>query len=521
MRRLVQQGFIALIAILLATAMVAPVAMADHDERENGAPPIDTTSDESPRVWVEETDVTIAEHRMGEHGTDPLAYEADDGSNTDLPAEVNTSDADAPIEVSPAYIDDPDLYGPVTDDEANVEGQSFVAEEGDWSVSGSASAKGSVSEWGSAPNVRAAPTQLATDGSMTAGDTVLFSYSDNVSLDDARKRVVTMAGELNTLDSGATVRVEIVDTDGDYAYATIAESAADADEETFANETGAFYASTRVDTLVSANGVQGTGDGTLSEIDTVRLNVTDADADLALTGMDVSAKETMAFGTVAYQADSDDRYETETRTNVDGGTVRFRSLDGLADHWGDAHVHDLVVGAGDATVNYPLSMADGSNVTMTDAEDYASYSDRLEGQPLAVWDIPAPVDVTHGTLDLVAEQRQPGSQYISVDYATGYAGNYSEASTTGATSQFNGAIGDRVELATDISASSDHDAAVGMEIVYTSSEADAVFQEGGTVAGGPTGKSGGFLSTTLGKITGLIGAAITALGLGKIFGGGS
>jgi hypothetical protein len=521
MRRLARSGFVALIAILLATSMVAPVAMADHDERENGPPPIDTTSDESPRVWVEETDVTIAEHRMGEHGTDPLAYEADDGSNTELPAEVNNSDADAPIEVSPAYIDDPDLYGPVTDDESAVEDQSFVAEEGDWAISGSASAKGSATEWTGTPNFRAAPTQLSTDGSMTAGDTVLFTYSDNVSLDDARKRVVTMAGTVNTLDSGATVRLELVDADGDYAYATIDISAADTNEETFANETGAFYASTRVDTLVSANGVKGTGDGTLSEIDTVRLNVSDADADLALTGMDISAKETMAFGTVAYQADSDDRYETETRTNVDGGPVRMRSLDSLADHFGDAHVHDLIVGAGDATVNYGLSMADGANVTMTDAADYASYSDRLEGQPLAVWDIPAPVDVTHGTLDLVAQQRQPSSQYVSVDYATGYAGNYSEASTTDATSQFNGAIGDRTELATDISASSEHDAAVGAKILYTGSEADAVFQQGGAVAGGPTGKSAGFLSTTLGKITGLIGAAITALGLGKFFGGGS
>ncbi|WP_276258119.1 hypothetical protein [Haloglomus litoreum] len=520
MRRLAHSGFVALIAILLATSMVAPVAMADHDERENGPPPIDTTSDESPRVWVEETDVTIAEHRMGEHGTDPLAYEADDGSNTELPAEVNASDADAPIEVSPAYIDDPDLYGPVTDDEGNVEDQSFVAEEGDWAISGSASAKGSATEWSDAPNFRAAPTQLATDGSMTAGDTVLFNYSDNVTLDNARKRVLTVAGEVNTLDSGAHVRFEIVDKDGDFTYSNISTSAADANEETFANETGAFYASTRVDTLVSANGVQGSGDGTMDEINAVRLNISEADADLAITGMDISSKETKSFATVAYQDDSDDRYETETRTNVDGGAVRLRSLDGLADHWGDAHVHDLVVGAGDATVNYGLSMADGSNVTMTDAEDYASYSDRLEGQPLAVWDIPAPVDVTHGTLDLVAEQRQPGSQYISVDYATGYAGNYSEATTTDATSQFSGAIGDRVELATDISASSDHDAAVGMEIVYTSSEADAVYQSAPAM-GGPTGKSGGFFSTIWGKVAGLGGALVTALGLGKIFGGGS
>jgi hypothetical protein len=258
MRRLARTGFVALIAVLLATSMVAPVAMADHDDRENGPPPIDTTSDESPRVWVEETDVTIAEHRMGEHGTDPLAYEADDGSNTDLPAEVNASDADAPIEVSPAYIDDPDLYGPVTDDESAVEDQSFVAEEGDWSTSGSASGKATVSEWSAAPNFRATPTQLATS-SMTAGDTALFTYSDNVSLDDARKRVVTMSGKVITLDSSATVRLEIVDADGDYAYATIDTSAADANEETFANETGAFYASTRVDTLVSANGVQATG----------------------------------------------------------------------------------------------------------------------------------------------------------------------------------------------------------------------------------------------------------------------
>jgi hypothetical protein len=260
----------------------------------------------------------------------------------------------------------------------------------------------------------------------------------------------------------------------------------------------------------------------MSEIQDVRLNVSDADADLAITGMDIAAKETMAFGTVAYQDDSDDRYETETRTNVDGGAVRLRSLDGLADHWGDAHVHDLVVGAGDATVNYPLAMADGSNVTMTDAEDYASYSDRLEGEPLAVWDIPAPVDVTHGTLDLVAEQRQPSSQYISVDYATGYSGNYSEASTTDATSSFEGAIGDRVELATDILASSDHDAAVGAEILYTGSETDAVFAPGGTIAGGPTGGGGGgFFSTVWGKIVGIGGAIVTALGLGKISGGGS
>jgi hypothetical protein len=234
--------------------------------------------------------------------------------------------------------------------------------------------------------------------------------------------------------------------------------------------------------------------------------------------MDISSKETKTFGTVAYQDDSDDRYETETRTNIDGGAVRLRSLDGLASHFGDAHVHDLVVGAGDATVNYPLAMADGSEVNFTDAKDYASYSDRLEGEPLAVWDIPAPVDVTHGTLDLVAEQRQPSSQYVSVDYATGYAGNYSEASTSDATSQFSGAIGDRVVLVSDISASSDHDAAVGAEILYTDAEADAVFAPGGAVAGGPPRSGGGGNGLFgLGILTGLGGL----LGLGglKLFGG--
>ncbi|WP_254831589.1 hypothetical protein [Haloglomus salinum] len=522
MRALAKQGFVALIAILLATSMVAAPVAADHDDRGNGAPPINPDSDESPSAWVEETDVTIAEHRMGEHGDDPLAYEADDGSNTDLPAEVNASDADAPIQVSPAYIDDPDLYGPVTDDEANVEDQSFVAEEGDWTIGGGASAKGSATEWSAAPNFRAAPTQLATDGSMTGGDVVSFTYSDNVSLDNARKRVLTTAGKVNTLDSSAEVRFEVVDADGDYAYANISEGAADTNAETFANETGAFYASVRVDTLVSANGVQGSGDGTMTDIEDVRLNVTDADADLAITGMDISSKETKTFGTVAYQDDSDDRYETETRTNIDGGAVRMRSLDGLADHFGDAHVHDLVVGAGDATVNYPLAMADGSEVNFTDAKNYASYSDRLEGEPLAVWDIPAPVDVTHGTLTLVAEQRQPSSQYVSVDYATGYAGNYSEASTTDATSQFSGAIGDRVELATGLSASSDHDAAIGAEILYTDSEADEVMAPQGAIAGGPPRQGGGnglFGFGILGGLAGLLG-----LGSFKLFswmGGGN
>jgi hypothetical protein len=156
--------------------------------------------------------------------------------------------------------------------------------------------------------------------------------------------------------------------------------------------------------------------------------------------------------------------------------------------------------------------AEDRSISYSDAEDYPSYAETLDGYYRIT--VPTAIDVTHGSLALEVEQRVPSSRYITTEYAldTGST-SFENASYTSFSGW--GSVGDTYEVSTSVSGGDKviwHD-----EIPYTSAELDAL--KSSAVAGGPVGSGGGFFSTLFGQITGVFGAVVGFLGLRRIFGG--
>jgi hypothetical protein len=171
-------------------------------------------------------------------------------------------------------------------------------------------------------------------------------------------------------------------------------------------------------------------------------------------------------------------------------------------------------------------MADGTeyDVEFSSADDY-SYPQKLE---LYVdMEVPAAIDLSHGSFTMEFHQGVPDERYVTLEVASNVDsdeafGNISESSYTDKTGALTGQ-GDTAELLASPSADTTY--RVHAVILYQTEEVEDIMDAGGM---GPTASgNGGFWNSIWGQITGVVGGIVGAvagarfLGIGGGSGGGN
>jgi len=357
---------------------------------------------DAPGVQTSGT-VTIDSHNTSWDSA--LAYENDNGEVVEIDGHVNASQ-DNPYSFDVSHIDFEDARKfPHADSDVSWHNDSR------WSVSGSASSKGSVSET-TTENTPA--LEFATDGSMTSGDTVQVTFDDVDMSSDVQKKHLASALNVPTLDSGAEVQIRAEEDDGDYVRAVINSSASG--EDMVANSTGDGRLYQR---QMGKMTVYGSGDGTLSNIDSVTVQITDADATVEMTMLNLDKMGTYTYGETKEDTDDDDDLETTQITErKEAGAVSVHSLDTLGETVSggsnDATIHGLTM---DVIKEVEDTDPDNIEYNLTQTDDRPGYHGTA-----TLW-IPTGVESAYELswtgLETTAEQAYLEDRYLAVEYTEG------------------------------------------------------------------------------------------------------
>lgn len=496
-----KQGIFAVFATLLVLGSAGTAA---------AAPGLNFSSDKAPNPTIVEDEIVIAEHDRGEMSS-ATEYYNDDGEVTELPATVNQSQ-DTPVGVRFDNID-ADAYHLFPRVSGESENSANWTDAADWTTATSDSTN--VTPDVVDADANGVDKLSMTTSGMGSGDTATFTYSDNVSItSDANKRVLTTVLNVDTLDTGATVEVRAVDSDGDYRYAEINASENASNEDIIANGTGNGYVfAEKLANLPLA----GSGDGSFDEIQKVEVVAADADIGVTMAGLDLDKKSEMDLAEIERDTDDDGDLETTTVTNYyEGGVANITGLDTMGSAFDNAVIADLHV----YDVQYQLSDISDSEEYSTEfsnADDY-NYPQKLE--LFADMEVPSAIDLSHGSLTMEFDQGLVESRYAIAEVATGAdtKEDFGNLTDDGSYSSVTDTLGSQGSTATFVaSASADTNYRVHMVVLLQDEEVDTIQSSG---IGGPTGtSSGGFFSTIWGQITGLVGAVLGAVGIKRVFSG--
>lgn len=491
MNATLRKGIFSLLIIALVGGMTAMPAMAS-----NTAINYDAGSAPQPVMTGE---VTIADHPMGDS---PLAYNNNNGEWTELSATVNDS-ADNPYSFVASDINFTDASAfPHASENSSLSSEYWATD-----VSGSAGSM-TVSDVETAPGVDALSIETS---SQTSGDVAVASFDltqtdiDAPITADEEKRYLQIVGDVNTLDSDAVVSVQAVDEDGDYYEATINASADTASEDVIASATGEGVIYQQQLGEMTLNQV---GDGTFNNIETVKVSVSDADAAIEISALNVDKMGAWDFGDTLVDNDDDDELETEQiLENKDGGAIALSDLGTMGETFADAHIKGLTVPFEQHARHLD---SDDVSTEFTPAEQYSNYESHFMGD--FRFELPSAYDLSYSNLVLEDTVSLPGTRYVSVEYAEGTGDTAFDdiSSLSAITGSYDSAganvtVDDTVQPGTAMVLSYDY--------VVTADEQSAL-QAAGVM--GPTGSSGGILDTLIG-IPGVIIAAIGGV-LGRIAG---
>ncbi|WP_135304112.1 hypothetical protein [Haloarcula amylovorans] len=494
----------AILAVFLTLTIVATPITGSAA----AAPGLNFSSEKAPNPTFVEDELVVGSHDRSEM-SDALEYYNDSGEVATLPATVNQSQ-DTPVGVRFDQID-AERYGlfPRIDGETGNSANWTVAS--DWTTSSGASSSMSVTD-ADADGV----DKLELAATVASSETATATYADNVSItSDPNKRVMFGVLNVDTLASGSTVEVRAVDGDGDYRYAEVNASANASADDVIANSTGNGYVfSERLSNLPLA----GSGDGTFDSIQQVDIVASDADATVTLAGLDLDTKSDEDLAEIQRNTDGDTELEATTITDYyEGGVANLTALDTLGPMYDDAVVNDLHV----YDVQYQFSDLSDSEEYSTEfssADDY-NYPQKLE--LYADMSVPTAIDLQHGSLTMEFEQGLVESRYVVAEVATGVDsseefGNFTDED--GTYSSVTDSFGSQGTTATFVaSASADTNYRVHLVVLLQDEEASTL-QDMSAV--GPTGASGGgFFASIWGKVAGLLGSVLVAVGLKRKVGG--
>jgi hypothetical protein len=512
MRAIAERGFVALLAVLLATSMVAPAVVADHTAAPTDDEELNYSADAAPDVYAHADTVEIGQHDRATMDS-ALEYYDDNGDASNLGAdgaELNES-LETPIGVDFSKIKDMRYrtFPRISSEEGN--GATWT-NAGNWTTSSSTDGSMSVSATTTGPNVSSVTFDATDDSDSSTTDHAQATYSRVDITTDATKRVPQVGANVDMDNPDATAEIRYVDGDGDYVAFYVNQSGDAATNEsvlTSMNATGVVAQEKAANLPVEGNG-DGTFDG-IQEI-TVRVEGTNADGTVELFWLDSAKKSTEDLVETERDTDGDGEDElTMIEDKWSDGPVRTTGLDTLPDWASDATVFDLEV----HDVSFPISeVADAhNNISIGDHPTYDG------GELDAYWrhTVPAEIDLSYTNLTLLADQPAPSDRYETVEYGTAVGDtNFTNVSYSAATSNFD-SEDQTVVLVSNLNAGEEW--AVHVEQALTQPEADAL-TDLSAVAGGPTGGGGGgFFSTIWGQITGVVAALGGALGLNRIIGG--
>jgi len=379
------------LAALLVVSLAAPAVAAVS---------INTSADQYPTTYAQEDELTKLTHDMETMGT--LEYESNDGNVVDLEAIHNGTESGNDVAIRADRIAESDFNQfPRTDSESN-NSESWTNASA-WSSSGV-----SVSE---------------TDGSTGEGvESLTFSTSSNTGTatatysglsetTDPNKRVFQVIGNVEQLDSGATVELVLQDGDGDEVTPSINSTQDGTANDVVANGTayGVIYQE-RVGDL----SVEGSGDGSFDGIEQVIVRVSDADAKIKITALNAERKSMWAFGTHRYE-NSDGEWTSETvEQRPAGGYINITAPDSLGETFSDATISRMKI----YNLRYRLEdQPEDYSAEIVDADDIGGYPSKLvlEGRI----NVETAYELSHGQLEIVTEQALAGERYQRLRYAEG------------------------------------------------------------------------------------------------------
>ncbi|MFC7047282.1 hypothetical protein ACFQH6_19405 [Halobacteriaceae archaeon GCM10025711] len=463
------------LAVLMAVLMVmAPTAAAQNTAMNWG-------SDNAIHTQLYEERLDVAAHDRAEMSSLTQYYD-DSGDVTELPATLNESINNSAA-VRADRIEDDDLgIFPRKDNEANNTASATDASE--WTTGGANSSKVSVSQADGSTASGVTAIQVATDGTMAAGDEAYGSYSNFSITTDAEKRLPYVIVNVNTLDSATGGTVEFVDADGDKKVAHINSSKTASDADVVANATGSGYLwQERLADLATDGSA---GDGTFDGIEEIRVSAVDGDLDVTITGLDAERKSELVLGETLEDTDDDDDLETVTITEVyTAGEVDLNGLSGMDALFSDAVIHDL--GVKGVVYDAEDLKSEDVEVTIEEQDQYGSYPQHVEVYYRL--EVPAAIDLTHTGLELRQEQSFVDERYATIEYVEGASDTaFSDIDSWTDLSGSLGDVGDTLSLDSTVQAGITY--VVHEDILINDDEASDLADTGGAASGGAAGQSG-------------------------------
>ncbi len=480
----------ALLIAMVALSAVAPAVSAASNFND------DADAAQNPYIAA---DVTVSSFDRADMSVGE--YEDDSGEIAQLPAVVDQSDDVDDIgsgTVNPYKFVATDIeFSDAARFPTDKESVSAIHNESEWTTAGL-----TVSDASTAPGVEA--LEVSSSG-LTSGSTASATY-DNVSItSDAEKRYLQVALDVVSMDSGATVELRAMDSDGDYVDVYASPSASATDDNVLATGTGEGFV---IQEQMGSLTVEGSGDGTLAEIQSIEVVVSDADATVRMSALNAQKTSEWTFGDKRVNTDDEDDFETESITDVSSaGAIAIYNLDTMGSTFDNAVINGLTV---------PMKFSAGAledesevNVTFTSADSYPSFSQKMTSQYKL--ELPDAYDLSYANAELRQESQIPNSRYQSVELYEGVGDtDFSEISSWTIRTDAIGAVDNDVVL--------DNTIQPGQQIAYqsivlvTDQEASQV-QDVSAGAGQFGSSSGGIFDMILSPIGAVVGAVLAFLGL--------
>ncbi len=355
-------------------------------------------------------------------------------------------------------------------------------------------------------SVRMAGDSIASGETATA--TFDLTAHDAEITSDEDKRYLQLAFNVDALTSGAVVTIRAVDEDGDHKAVTIDPDGDTANTDVIADATGSGYVS---QIQLADLSLGGSGSGSWNNIESIEVEIAEADATVEFFGIDLERKSKWVFGEFVENEHDDDTEETVTVYEPGPGYQKVTDLSGSL--LSDATIYDLEV-----PVRYTAGKSDeGGSVSSTDAENYPSFDERLEQVERLATE--TAIDLSHSNLALELDQELPTERYHTVELATGTSDvddpedmSWSDVSGSLSGAGNTATLEDLVESGTQY--------AVRVRTVLTSDEFDAAQSSALGGGGGALSSSGGLFSGVSGWILAIGGALTSYFGFlrGRIFG---
>ena len=466
---------VALIVSMMFMGAVAPTALAAADFNESAS------AAQNPYIA---TDVTVESYDRST--MEPGQYEDDSGEIATLPATVNQSeDVDDigsgtvnPYQFVATDIDFEDA-GAFPHAEENI---SAVDNETRWTIDESGSAGTmTVADSTTAPGVEALEV---TTSSQTDSDTAVATFSDVSITSDAQKRYFQAMLDVNALDTGATVELRAVDSDGDYVATTINTSATASDDDVIATGTGEGYV---IQEQIGSLTVAGNGDGTMAEIQEVEVAVMDGNADVRISALNVDKTSEWKLGDERVDTDDEDDFETESMYDVSTpGAIGVYNLETMGTTFDNAEINGLTM----PMEFHASDLANDEqevNVTFTEAAQYPNFENRMDAYYRL--ELPDAYDLTYAGATLQQDVTLPNSRYQTVEIAEG-ASDTDFADISGWTDTL-GAIGSQGDTVT-----LDDTIQPGQEIAFHTTVLVTDDEKANLEATATSGGGGGFFGGT-------------------------